>query len=97
MNRNGLKDGFSNGSMDFKTNICKQFDSCSDFGDFMDRIVKVKDKSCKTCKWHDDFTWACFNGDSPNRADFTDNDDLCGEWAENDGKTTKRTSKSQNG
>ncbi len=27
-------------------------------------------KSCKGCKWHDDFTWACFNGESPYRADF---------------------------
>lgn len=25
---------------------------------------------CNGCKWWDDFTWACFNGDSPYCADF---------------------------
>lgn len=37
-------------------------------------------KSCETCKWHDEFTWACFNGDSEKRADFTDNEDVCESW-----------------
>ena len=25
---------------------------------------------CEGCIWHDDFTWACCNGNSENRADF---------------------------
>lgn len=36
--------------------------------------------SCGTCRWHDDYTWACFNGHSPNCADFTDPEDRCSEW-----------------
>ena len=28
-------------------------------------------KNCSTCKWHDGFTWACLNGESPFCADFT--------------------------
>lgn len=30
-------------------------------------------KSCKGCKWHDDFSAACCNGESEHRGDFTDN------------------------
>ena len=26
--------------------------------------------TCKDCKWHDEFSWACCNGDSEYRADF---------------------------
>lgn len=26
--------------------------------------------SCKGCKWHDDFSWACVNGESEYRGDF---------------------------
>lgn len=34
-------------------------------------IKKVKnDTDCKDCKWHDEFSWACCNGDSEHRADF---------------------------
>lgn len=25
---------------------------------------------CLGCKWHDEYTWVCSNGDSPYRADF---------------------------
>lgn len=35
---------------------------------------------CKTCRYHDSFSWACCNGLSPKVADFTDNDDYCDEW-----------------
>lgn len=38
------------------------------------------EKCCGSCQWHDDFTWACFNGDSLNCADFTDPEDSCGSW-----------------
>ena len=37
-------------------------------------------KTCETCDWHDAFTWACCNGDSPYRADFTDKQDTCDKW-----------------
>ena len=49
---------------------------------------------CRNCKYHDSFSWVCFNGNSPKRADFTDNDDSCEEW-ENDRETKKRASKSK--
>ena len=42
-------------------------------------VVRMK-KCCGTCKWHDDFSWACFNGDSENCADFTDPEDSCECW-----------------
>ncbi len=37
-------------------------------------------RKCENCKYHDDFTWVCFNGNSENRANFTDNCDFCKEW-----------------
>ena len=37
---------------------------------------------CKTCKWHDDFSWVCANGDSQEVADFTDNEYGCSCWEE---------------
>lgn len=39
---------------------------------------------CGTCKWHDWQTWACFNGDSPYRSDFTEPHDGCRFWEERD-------------
>lgn len=30
----------------------------------------MKSKCCVGCKWHEEWTWACFNGDSPYCADF---------------------------
>lgn len=39
-------------------------------------------KCCATCKWHDDFTGACCNGDSEYRADFTGPEHVCEEWEE---------------
>ncbi len=30
----------------------------------------MKNKCCVGCKWHEEWTWACFNGDSPHCADF---------------------------
>ena len=26
--------------------------------------------TCEGCKWHEDFTWVCFNGESEYCADF---------------------------
>lgn len=34
-------------------------------------------KNCENCKWHDDFTGTCCNGDSEHCADFTDNSEVC--------------------
>lgn len=36
-----------------------------------------KDTKCENCKYHDDFTWACFNGSSDSKGEFTDNDFAC--------------------
>lgn len=30
----------------------------------------MKNKCCVGCKWHEEWTWACFNGESPYCADF---------------------------
>ena len=35
---------------------------------------------CKNCKWHDNFTGVCFNGDSEYRADFTESKFKCELW-----------------
>lgn len=35
---------------------------------------------CETCKWHEDFSGACCNGESEARGDFTTGDDYCGCW-----------------
>ena len=32
---------------------------------------------CATCRWYEDFQGVCFNGDSPNCADFTEPDERC--------------------
>lgn len=38
-------------------------------------------KTCRTCRWRsDEFTSACTNGASINRADFVDAEDTCDEW-----------------
>lgn len=40
--------------------------------------------SCGSCRWHDAFSWVCFNGRSEHRADFTDPEDSCKEWEKRD-------------
>lgn len=30
----------------------------------------MKSKCCVGCKWHEEWMWACCNGDSPYCADF---------------------------
>lgn len=42
--------------------------------------MQITEQCCASCKWHDDFSWVCFNGDSPDRADFTDDAHSCTEW-----------------
>lgn len=39
-------------------------------------------KCCATCRWYEDFQGVCCNGDSEHRADFTDPEDGCEEWEE---------------
>lgn len=41
---------------------------------------KKNEKNCGNCRWHEDFTGACFNGDSPNAADFTSDSESCTEY-----------------
>lgn len=41
---------------------------------------KRYENQCKTCNYHDDWTWVCFNPESEKRANFTDNGDFCIEW-----------------
>ncbi len=39
--------------------------------EFLDMVSKTKDTvTCYGCKWHDEYTFACCNGDSEYRADF---------------------------
>ena len=38
------------------------------------------EKTCCTCRWHDPFSWVCFNGYSEHRADFTDPECSCPVW-----------------
>lgn len=40
--------------------------------------------SCGSCRWHDAFSWVCFNGLSEHPADFTDPEDNCKEWEKKD-------------
>lgn len=37
----------------------------------------MQEENCGECRWHEDFTGACFNGDSPHVADFTDDEQSC--------------------
>ena len=39
-------------------------------------------KACSNCRWHENFSGACCNGDSEYRADFTDNDFVYDKWEE---------------
>lgn len=40
---------------------------------------------CGNCRWYEDFQGVCFNGSSPNCADFTSPEDTCNEWEGKDG------------
>ena len=43
--------------------------------------------TCRNCKWHDNFSWVCLNGDSEYAADFTDDGDTCDKWEREDGRS----------
>lgn len=36
--------------------------------------------NCATCAWYEDYQGVCFNGNSPNCADFTEPEQRCREW-----------------
>lgn len=38
------------------------------------------ENACCTCRWHEGYTWICFNGESPNCADMTDPENTCECW-----------------
>lgn len=38
------------------------------------------ERTCATFAWYEDYLGVCFNGDSPNCADFTSPEDRCEEW-----------------
>ena len=40
----------------------------------------MTEQYCVLCKWYDDFTGACCNGESENRAEFMDGKDGCDKW-----------------
>lgn len=50
---------------------------------------QIIEKKCLNCKYHDDYSWACFNGDSDERGDFTDNEMHCEHW-ENKGEVSSK-------
>lgn len=45
-----------------------------------DDSKKADRQRCLNCKWWEEYTAVCCNGDSEYRADFTDKDFCCGEW-----------------
>lgn len=38
------------------------------------------EKTCCTCRWHEGYTWICFNGLSLNCTAVTDVEDSCEHW-----------------
>lgn len=52
---------------------------------FMSEKIKI-DLKCRTCKYHDSYSWACCNADSSYVADFTDDEDWCSHYEAADDK-----------
>lgn len=44
----------------------------------------MEHKCCANCKWYEDCQGVCLNGDSEYLAEFTDPEDVCEEWEEQD-------------
>ena len=57
----------------------------------------MAEQTCKTCAWHDGFSWVCFNGESEHRADFTLDDQTCPCWQKHrkpqNGRTEQKASR----
>lgn len=70
-------------------NVTRQIDTViRENRESIDRCIK--EQVCEFCKWHDDFSWVCFNGDSENCADFTDNENSCAEWESREDKSCEK-------
>ena len=46
-----------------------------------------ENRFCKTCAYHDDFSWVCFNPEADDRAGFTDNEYTCNCWTSMEDKS----------
>lgn len=44
--------------------------------------IETGNKCCKTCAYHNDWTWVCFNPEADDVADFTDESHVCSGWEE---------------
>lgn len=43
-------------------------------------FMPEENRCCGNCAYHDDWTWACFNPEDDDRADFTDDSYVCDCW-----------------
>ena len=57
--------------------------------------LMIADRTCRTCAWHDGFSWVCFNGESEHRADFTLDDQTCPYWQKHRTAEQRRKSRKQ--
>ena len=57
---------------------------------FKENFMVEENKCCENCAYHDDWTHVCFNPESKNRADFTDNEDSCTEWESKEDNSCKK-------
>ena len=56
---------------------------------FKENFMVEENKCCETCAYHDDWTHVCFNPESKNRADFTDNENTCDCWTNREDNNDK--------
>lgn len=54
------------------------------------KMMMKNNKKCINCKWYEEFTGACCNGDSVYCADFVDNDNSCERFDNNCERTEKK-------
>lgn len=52
----------------------------------------MDNKYCKTCAYHDDWTWACFNPEAEDRADFTYENHVCDCWESREDNSCEKKS-----
>lgn len=45
-----------------------------------EKFMAEENRCCGNCAYHDDWTWACFNPEADDRADFTDDSYVCDCW-----------------
>ena len=72
-----------------------RFCDCPDNGVFLthgnDTCANWRPEECSTCRWYEDYQGVCCNGDSPNRADFTEPEDCCECWEGRDGDEVSKS------